>query len=68
MFIKPIFDRPKSVSFMWPMEVMSKLQEKTDTLQRCRLLLQRPEQDQLDPKTSGPSATAQNQVFGHQNP
>jgi len=29
MFIKPIFDSPKSVSFMWPMEVMSKLKEKT---------------------------------------
>lgn len=68
MFIKPIFDRPKSVSFMWPMEVMSKLQEKTDALQRRCLLLGRPGQDQSDPKTSGPGAMTQNQVFGHQTP
>lgn len=32
MFIRPIFDSPKSVNLMCPMEVISKLQgEKTDT-------------------------------------
>lgn len=28
MFIKPIFDSPKSVSLMCPIEVINKLQEK----------------------------------------
>lgn len=66
MFIRPIFDRPKSVSFMWPMEVMSKLQEKTDTPQCCCLLLGRPEMDQLHPRVSG-TEMAQNQFLGKKN-
>ena len=28
MFMRPIFDRPKSVSLMWPMEVINKLENK----------------------------------------
>lgn len=37
MFIKPILERPKSVSLMWPMEVMSRLEEKEPP--RCPPLL-----------------------------
>lgn len=31
MFIRPIFESPKSVSLMCPMEVINKLQEKKNT-------------------------------------
>ncbi len=38
MFIRPIFDSPKSVSLMWPMEVINKLQMKE--MQKCFMLHQ----------------------------
>ncbi|TNN34428.1 hypothetical protein EYF80_055409 [Liparis tanakae] len=31
MFIRPIFDRPKSVSLMWPMDVISRLEGEETT-------------------------------------